>query len=371
MKNIFLIFFCCLIFNLVSETAPNLSSRIEIDGYSDEFINDEVMLVDSLGNTLESDNDSYWGEHNDIKQIKITWDQDFLYLAVDACSWDNNVILFIDIYDDYGIEDMTSLNAWARKFYFFNFNPDFFLATWDKNENPQFWKMTEGSSSIAEQVPEITTKATYDSGQLGRSMEAKIPWETLYYVGSAWNRTLENYPSIKIAALITTGEDFTGGPDVAPDNLGDMSEDSGKMLDIDNYLEFIIDEDGDGNPDIGISPNSWNRISYFAIPQTFIPKNISMGKITFPNGKVLNPYDLTSPFEVQISPNRDSIFNAIVYNIKGKEIKNLPKCSNENCKWFWDGKDKNGKIVPFGFYLVQVASGNKENSKIEAFSVIK
>ena len=65
----------------------------EID-YRFRITNEEILL-DSLGNLLESPADSYWGEYNDVKQIKITWDQEYLYLAVDACSWDNNVMLFI------------------------------------------------------------------------------------------------------------------------------------------------------------------------------------------------------------------------------------------------------------------------------------
>ena len=122
-------------------TGTDLSNRIIIDGFSDDFTIDEEILSDSLGNLLESPADSYWGEYNDVKQIKVTWDASYLYLAVDACSWDNNVLLFIDIYDDYGIEDMSELNAWQRSFKFYNCNPDFFVGTWDTNDIPQFWKV--------------------------------------------------------------------------------------------------------------------------------------------------------------------------------------------------------------------------------------
>ena len=79
-------------------TSEDLTDRIIIDGLSDEFTLDEQIMIDSLGNLLESPADSYWGEYNDVKQMKITWDSSYLYLAVDACSWDNNVMLFIDIY---------------------------------------------------------------------------------------------------------------------------------------------------------------------------------------------------------------------------------------------------------------------------------
>ena len=124
---------------LIAETSADLSDRIIIDGYSNDFTADEEVVND----IHESSSDSYWGEYNDVKGIKVTWDNTFLYIAVDACSWDNNVILFIDVYDYYGIEDMSKVNAWQRSFNFYNINPDNFLGTWDTNDSPQFWKVQE------------------------------------------------------------------------------------------------------------------------------------------------------------------------------------------------------------------------------------
>ena len=143
--------------------------------------NDEEILTDSLGNLLESPADSYWGEYNDVKQIKVTWDASYLYLAVDACSWNNNVMLFIDIYDDYGIEDMSEVNAWQRSFKFYNWNPDFLVGTWDTNDIPQFWKVQEGGTMQVEQIPTIETSATFDTGNLFGAMEMKIAWEILFF----------------------------------------------------------------------------------------------------------------------------------------------------------------------------------------------
>ena len=103
-------------------TSIDLSNRMVIDGESNEFELNEFIFLDSLGTLLEYPADSYWGEYNDIKQLKVTWDEAHLYLALDACSYDNNVILFIDIYNDYGINDMSNLNAWQRalKHYFYS-----------------------------------------------------------------------------------------------------------------------------------------------------------------------------------------------------------------------------------------------------------
>ncbi|RLC49075.1 MAG: hypothetical protein DRZ79_06460, partial [Candidatus Cloacimonadota bacterium] len=167
MKKIFFIIFVIGTFFGWAETSADLSSRIVIDGNSSDFTQDENILVDSLGNLLELPNDSRWGEYNDVRQIKVTWDENNLYVAVDACSWDNNVMLFLDIYDDYGVWDMQELNTWKRAFKFYNLNPDFFLATWDTNNNPQFWKMREGSSLQADEVT-IEDFSTFDTGNLDR-----------------------------------------------------------------------------------------------------------------------------------------------------------------------------------------------------------
>ena len=124
------------------------------------------MLSDDSGNQLESPTDSYWGEYNDIKQIKATWDEQYLYIAVDACSWDNNVMLFIDVNDSYGIEDMSEMNAWQRSFKFYNMNPDFFSGTWDTNDTPQFWQVIYGSSLELIQIQTIESYSTFDTGSL-------------------------------------------------------------------------------------------------------------------------------------------------------------------------------------------------------------
>jgi hypothetical protein len=367
-----MIFFCSLLaINLLfSQTADDLSSRLVIDGFSAEFTDYECVIVDSSGNSLESESDSRWGQYNDIRQIKVTWDANNLYLAVDACSWGNNVILFLDIYDDYGIDKMNDLNTWKRSFYFYNQNPDFFLATWDTNSNPQFWVMEEGSNLTANEYGSIEKAASFDTGNLNRSMEAAIPWEVLYYGGSDGSRTMQNYPSIKLVALITGGDDNTSGPDAAPDNLGGMAEDSGQLLVIDNYIEIIVDKDGDDSPDMEVNPNDWDRISYFKKPPIKATA-LSIKKINFLNGKVLNPFDETRSFQFEIEVNRDSQFDAAIFDIHGKHIRNLNTVPGEPYRWSWNGKNRNGKLVPFGFYIVRISAESGEVTKTEAFSVIK
>lgn len=367
MKRILIFFFLfVLISQLTAVTAADLSERIEIDGFSDEFTLDEYTLLDSTGFPLESSQDSRWGEYNDIRQIKVTWDNEFLYVAVDACSWDNNVILFIDIYDDYGIQNMLDLNTWMRSFSFFNQNPDFFLATWDTNNNPQFWKLREGSSIQADELS-IDDYSTFDTGNLDRSMEAAIPWSELYYNEQ---RNMVEFPNIKLVSVITTGSDNLSGPDAAPNNLSGMPDQSGEAVVIDNYVQINVDLDGNGEPDLNIEPTADDRWSFFKKPP-FKAIPLKVKNVKFPDGKIIAPTQTSDPVKFELETNRGSEFEVTIYDLEGNFIAEATPVQSETLTWQWDARNKHGKLVPFGVYVLRFKADSGEISHKEAIVVIK
>ena len=364
MKKIIFTILLILISICFSETDTDLSNRIIIDGFSDDFTVDENILSDSDGNLLESPSDSYWEEYNDVKQIKATWDELYLYIAVDACSWGNSVLLFIDVDDSYGIEDMNQINAWQRSFKFYNINPDFFIGTWDTNDIPHFWKVQEGGSVEVQQITtsdtlSTTTASSFDTGNLSGAMEIRIPWETLY----ANNNSVE---SIKLLSVITTQHDFTSGPDAAPDNLGGMANESGQMVVLDNYAEILIDEDGDG-PDIGVNPQE--RTSFYKQPP-FESIPLLIQDVSFQNGKTFAPtQDESIVFE--LLTNRNVEFSVKIFDLNGKYINLANQIDSESSIWSWDGLRSNGEMVPFGIYILYFIAGSGEVSHKEAVVVIK
>ena len=343
-------------------TEPDLSNRIIIDGISDDFTNDEKILIDSLGNLLESPTDSYWGEYNDVKQIKVTWDESYLYLAVDACSWDNNVMLFLDIYDDYGIEDMSELNAWQRSFKFYNCNPDFFVGTWDTNDIPQFWKVQESGSMHVEQISSIETSSTFDTGNLTGAMEIKITWDSLFFGGEY---SLQNFPLIKLLSVVTSGDDYSSGPDCAPDNLGGMANNTGQMVVLDNYADILIDADGDGLPDMNIEPQM--RTTFYKKPP-FEAIPLLIQNVVFANGKTFSP-SLNEEIHFELETNRTSEFTVEIFDLNGKFINYAE--NTEPLSWKWNGKNKNGIFVSFGIYILRFIADSGELSHKEAVVVIK
>jgi len=353
-------FILTLIFSFCfMETGTDLSTRITIDGLSDDFTSDEEILSDAMGNPLESSTDSYWGEYNDVKQIRATWDETYLYIAVDACSWDNNLMLFIDVYDSYGIEDMSEVTAWQRSFKFYNFNPDYFVGTWDTNDSPQFWRVQQGGSIQVELDQSIETYSTLNTGSLGRSMEVKIPWTSLIV-------DEEPITSIKLLSLITSGDDYTSSPDCAPDNLGGMTNNSSQMVVIDNFAEILIDGDGDGNPDMGVSPQA--QTEFYKTPP-FDPLALLIQGVIFENGKSFSP-SLGEKIYFELETNRGTEFNVKIFDVSGKFIDNADSDSGP-LNWSWDGKNKRGNVSPFGVYILYFIADSGELSHKEAVVLIK
>ena len=347
---------CSFIFSITNE---DLTARIIIDGNSSDFTSDEEILSNSDGELLESPRDSYWGENNDIRQIKATWDEKYFYVAVDACSWDNNVMLFIDIHNDYGISDMSNLNAWARSFKFYNINPDFFVGTWDTNNSPQFWSVREGGSMQADLDQSIESFASFNTGELDKSMEVKIPWTVLKGSG-------QNITTIKLVSVITGGGEYTSSPDSAPDNLGGMTNNASQTVVIDNYAEIEVDSDEDGYPDMGVNPQS--KRSFFKQPP-FESLDLKIQDVVFQNGKTFSPYQL-EVIEFSLETNRSIEFRVKVFDLNGRYITDAEKEDSASNQWKWNGKNNSGVVVPFGVYILLFESDSGEASHKESIVVI-
>ncbi len=411
-------------------TGVDLSGRIVIDGYSEDFEADESLFIDTLIDvnndgipevvSQERDNDSKWGFNNDINQVKITWDAENLYIAVDGITWDNNVIVLFDYLPGRGLDKMTELNAWRRNFVFTgNFFPDLFLATWDGNTTPQIWRY-DGENQVKQvDVALFETVASFAQGNRGRSMEARIPWPVFYgtdlerIFDAAAGDSIYLFPegvdharSIRMVVVLTAGGDGTGGPDSAPDNLGGHSIESTDQVTIDNYVIVPLDTtcyvtaDGrtvfeweesvketvlaDGSPDLDGAEIVQRR--YFLFDPPIIPKNFTFQSLSF-NRPVISPEtgeNLEFRFTLTPEPNlEDDLFRGInvtaeIYDIRGRRVKvlyvNDPRPvidPADEQKDFWDGRGRNGEIVPGGIYLLRfvVEPGIFRTSK--AFSVVR
>ncbi len=392
-------------------TELDRGGRLEVDGFTSDFEADEVVFgVNEELNTLEESlNDSEWGPFNDVNQIKVTWDADSLYLAVDGFIFDNNTILFVDVADEVpsadgvaGLDGMTEVNAWRRNFVFSSdFAPDFFVATWDRNGAPQMWTVTGVNQVVQVASTQFRGVATFDGSSTDRAMEFAIPWSLVFFGQSeqdfvpaldadVW-RVPDGMDRLKLAAVVTAGADGTGGPDSAPDNFNGHSVDSAALVTIDNYAILPLDGDADpddavdgdgvpGYPDFGASVRE--RIRFKRRPPIEgIKFDVTSLHITNPIVSPEESRDLE--FEIRLDPSTSEDFREVsltarVYDMRGQVVRSLyvedvrPATSpTDPTKDRWDGRDGADRPVPGGIYILSVVEEVGPSRAKRAFTVVR
>lgn len=389
-----------------ARTGRDLSARIRVDGYSSDFVPEEedVFGVTVSGVPEEARDDSKW-QNNEVYQLHLTWDAQYLYAAVDGKIWGNNMVLLIDGLPNRGLASMISLNSWRRNVNFDTFGrfpgdefmPDVFGATWDTNTEPRMITHQSGNQVIDTQVGgEFRAAATFDQGNDGRAMEFAIPWRNVFAgLGGGGTRdtvvtvagitdTLRRMPlgvrSIKVAAFVTAGWDGSGGPDSAPDNLRGHTDDGNALILIDNYATVLLDEvddtgmgfgQPDGIPDWDVEPSS--RITFRYQPP-IVGVRFSIRDLTLDRPAFRPDLGEVARFRVSLDPPLDPnepidqarrvAFSANIYDAAGHWVRNLFLNSNvsaldatqeldANGLSAWDGRDASGRLVPPGIYVLR------------------
>jgi hypothetical protein len=392
-------------------TARDLSGRIRVDGYTNDFEADEVLFGFNEARQLpeEPATDSKWGPDNDINQIRVTWDKDSLYLAAEGVISGNNLVVLLDVLPDQGLVTMRNLNSWSRNFSFdvAAIAPDLFGATWDTNTQPRLLIHRGGLQVDDQQSGTLfRSAATFSTSQRGRAMEMAIPWNSLF-LGSEGHGTRDTvmtvagvadtfhlFPPgarIRIVGVVTSGGDNTGGPDSAPDNTRGHSQDGSQEVVIDNYAMVDLDRADDtgaghGGPD-GVA--DWNvavkpRVTFRFQPPlvasaidlvavrfdrpAFAPTRGEKARFTFELAPRLDPAD-------PVNQPRTVTFSAEIYDLHGRLVKTLytdqPRCAVDpsdpcrsgpgpcllvtdgRCRDEWNGRDAQGMLVEPGVYVLR------------------
>lgn len=383
-------------------TARDLSGRMRVDGFTTEWTDDEkVFGFNPEANAPEeATDDSRWGVNNDINQIRISWDAQYLYVAGEGRIWDNNMVLLFDTVPGRGLTSMTALNSWRRNFDFDTtgaatgggFAPDFFAATWDGNNSPRLIVQLAGNQVDDERVgPYFSSVATFLQGNPDRAMEVRIPWKSVF-LGQAGLGTRDTvmtvagvtdtfrlFPrgtKIKLCGVITAGGDGTGGPDSAPDNLRGFTDNAGDLVFIDNYAIVDLDRNDDtgiggGGPDgvadWGVEPKSRITFRYrppvvslrFAVNEVildrpaFAPDRGEKVRFSVQLDKRLSPDD-------PVNQVRTLNLTANIFDMRGRFIRNLyvsqtrgALTPSDPAADSWDGRDERGNLVPPGIYVIR------------------
>jgi hypothetical protein len=415
-------------------TKPHFEGRISVDGFTGEWADDERVFGFNRAMKMleEPTDDSKWGVNNDISQLRVTWDADTLYLAGDAKTWGNNLIIWVDAVPGRGMTTMTGLNSWARNFTFDtsgvasdgDFAPDLFGATWDNNSTPHLVLHQSGTQVVDYQVGGNLFRAasTFSQDNDGRAMELAIPWSVVFTndpesrdtVVTVEGRrdTLRWFPpgqrKLKLCAAITAGGDNTGGPDTAPDNTRGHVSDGSAFVYVDDFAEIALDlkdDTGlghggpDGIPDWHIGPTSRSETGRFRFkyPVPIVGVRFAVEDLEFDRPafapdrgeeiryrfKVTPPVSPADPLAVAGARTVDVTAN--VFDLRGHFVRNLsiadrrsalptasdPYLPSRPDLDRWDGRDSDGHVVPPGIYVLRVVIEPNLSRQTRAMVVVR
>jgi hypothetical protein len=229
-------------------TAPDLSTRIRIDGSLDEYEFDEWVL-DASTRFRELSNDSRWGTDNDISRIAVTWDLNYLYIAVEANNFSSILMTFLE-HDNGGISDLVSAAALRRNIVFSRITPNLVIEA-----NPAEPEARAVVVSILEPPhyidPGLYRSRFYQPARGPGALEVALPWSSV----------MPPSGSIRVLAAVTAGSG-TGVGDAAPDPSVLLQSRRTAQARLDNAITIPVDRNNDGEADIGVSPRGEASFSF-------------------------------------------------------------------------------------------------------------
>jgi hypothetical protein len=337
-------------------TAPDLSSRIRIDGNLDEYESDEWIL-DAYTPFAESPVDSRWGSDNDVSRIAVTWDHNFLYVGVEAVASGSALMVVVE-HTVGGVSDLIGAGELRRNVIFSRITPTLVFEA--NRASPEAVGAAVGILEPLRYLgPGEYSSRFFQPARGAGALELAIPWAN----------ALPESGQIKVLAFITAGPG-TGSGDAAPDPRALLPVQREMQARLDNAATLVVDVDYDGEPDIGVSPRSE---ATFEFMQTE-PVGQSGGyEIRLDNSSALP--DTGEPLRFTIQP-KDQTVSAQVYqtcevfSTSGDRVRTLFRDELRSygpnlttAQDTWDGRDNNGDIVAGGIYILNVTSGASPGAK--------
>ncbi len=200
-------------------TEPPTVGVITLDGdFSDWESYSYTTIVD------DPDDDSKWGQNNDVNWLGIAADEQYLYIGAQYKASNNGFIVYISIDgDNTGATDM-NFGGWPRAIKFDDKNVQYFVATWEYGD-PQLWQVVDGETKTKKDNPNWEIYKEQIEGY-----EIKIPLSVF---------GLESGNKIYFVGCIVGGDGASSG-DTAPDNDYPDGWDWNVDLNITNMAELII-----------------------------------------------------------------------------------------------------------------------------------
>ncbi|RKZ32626.1 hypothetical protein DRQ33_05560, partial [bacterium] len=209
---------------------PDVDGIIEIsqnDWEADELIADDPP------------DDSYWSG-NDLDNIWLTWDANYIYLGVEYSISNNAMLLYVECGKDGGVTDFNSerdySGSYPRNITFpDSVGIDLMVASWNA-QNPNVYLVADSSTT------EITSSCIVATGG-SYQQEIAIPWNAIY---SDIEDIVFPGAQLKLVGIIAGGDNW-GAADALPDNPAIDGGEGPHRLD--EFISILIDSDYDGIPD--------------------------------------------------------------------------------------------------------------------------
>jgi len=366
-KILFVLFLAGLPAVCISATAPDLSTRIRIDGRVDEYTQDEWIL-DSTTVFRESPVDSRWGIDNDIHRIAMTWDENFLYIAVETLAQSNALMAFLE-YATAGAADLVSAGPLRRNVVFSGITPNLIVQA-----DMSSLDAVAAEVSILEPLRYLSPddyESQFFQPSLGPgALEVALPWSGVF-PASGYMRLL----------AIITGGVGTGAGDAAPDPTALLEFHRDAQARLDNSITVPVDENRDGVPDMGVAPRS--VVSFGFVQNEPVSKSCDIEvRLESKSFSPDNAEVLRFQIGAKCSETVEMYLSCEVYSVTGQRVRVLFVDERRVFQpgvappWDeWDGRNDRGEIVRGGAYIVRasggVSPGATDSAASESAAVIR
>lgn len=325
-------------------TANSLSGRVIIDGALNDYTTDEWVL-DNSTTVRETSGDSRWGTDNEISRVALTWDREFLYIGVEARTFDSFLQLFIANRAG-GLTTLEETGDFRRAIQL----PGAvnLIALAQPGRIPDVARADDSHAfSLVDRGAVPAAIAGVRTGPVG--FEMAVPWSMLSLARP-----------VNLTAAIT-GEVGTGAGDAAPDASATLETDRFVRAVLDRMLVADADTDDDGLADIGISPRTAIAVNGTspsgARPEAKLTLNASPRAFAPERGETT-----TLRLDVQGVGNNQIYVTFSIFSMEGELVRHVNngsslKVSDGSLLLAWDGFDDRDHIVRGGTYLVIVDWG--------------
>ncbi|MDH3197443.1 MAG: hypothetical protein OEO21_04305 [Candidatus Krumholzibacteria bacterium] len=345
-------------------TDDDLSRRVAIDGRLDDYAPDEWIL-DATTAPAELPNDSRWGGDADVRRVAATWDNDRLYLAVDAAARDATVMLLV-AYGAGGVRRLEAAGPLRRAITCEGFAPNLLVVA------------APGGRVDVARVDAGGALQTLSEGEIPRAWKASPTGAVALEVAIPWTLAPPADGRVRVLAVIT-GDTGSGAGDAAPDPTALLPANPAARATLDRHAAVAADADADGSPDLGVSPRA---------ATTVLPPGGSRARTGVSLGLRLERRafapDLGEEVHFEIDADADGrvYVTCTVYSVSGRPVRTLyeddardlpaPAPSSLDV---WNGRDRAGAIVPGGVYVVNVtwgeARGERSGSANASVAVVR